>query len=48
VIEDQVMVQGRITLTRYNLREKNPALHATDVSIIAGLGIQRAVGRVGQ
>jgi 3-hydroxyacyl-[acyl-carrier-protein] dehydratase len=37
VIEDQVMVQGRITLTRYNLREKNPALHGTDVSIIAGL-----------
>ncbi len=37
VIEDQVMVQGRFTLTRYNLREKNPALHGTDVSIIVGL-----------
>jgi len=37
VIEDQVMVQGRFTLTRYNLREKNPALHATDVSIVEGL-----------
>jgi 3-hydroxyacyl-[acyl-carrier-protein] dehydratase len=37
VIEDQVMVQGRFTLIRYNLREKNPALHATDASIVAGL-----------
>jgi 3-hydroxyacyl-[acyl-carrier-protein] dehydratase len=37
VIEDQVMVQGRFTLTRYNLRERNPALHTTDVSIITGL-----------
>jgi len=37
VIEGQVMVQGRITLTRYNLRERNPSLHATDASIVAGL-----------
>ena len=37
IIEGQVMVQGRITLTRYNLRERNPALHATDASIVAGL-----------
>src|SRR3954467_9493092 len=29
VIDGQVMVQGRITLTRYNLRERNPSLHAT-------------------
>jgi 3-hydroxyacyl-[acyl-carrier-protein] dehydratase len=37
VIDDQVMVQGRFTLTRYNLREKNPALHATDAAIVAKL-----------
>ena len=37
VIDDQVMVQGRLTLTRYNLREKNPALHATDAAIVAKL-----------
>jgi 3-hydroxyacyl-[acyl-carrier-protein] dehydratase len=37
VIEEQVMVQGRFTLVRYNLRDKNPALHATDVSIVSGL-----------
>lgn len=37
VIDDQVMVQGRFTLTRSNLRERNPALHATDASIVAGL-----------
>jgi 3-hydroxyacyl-[acyl-carrier-protein] dehydratase len=37
VVDDQVMVRGRFTLTRYNLREKNPALHATDAAIVAGL-----------
>jgi len=37
IIDGQVMVQGRITLTRYNLRDRNPALHATDASIVAGL-----------
>ena len=37
VIDDQVMVKGRFTLTRYNLRDKNPALVATDASIVAGL-----------
>lgn len=37
VIDNQVMVQGRITLTRYNLRERNPALHTTDAQIVAGL-----------
>lgn len=34
VIDDQVMVQGRFTLTRYNLRERNPALHAVDAQIV--------------
>ncbi len=37
VIDDQVMVKGRFTLTRYNLRDRNPALHATDASIVAFL-----------
>ncbi len=37
VIEDQVMVKGRFTLTRYNLRDRNPALHATDANIVDGL-----------
>jgi 3-hydroxyacyl-[acyl-carrier-protein] dehydratase len=37
VIDDQAMVQGRFTLTRYNLREKNPALHTTDAAIVAKL-----------
>ena len=37
VIDGQVMVQGRITLTRYNLRDKDPGLHATDAQIVAGL-----------
>lgn len=37
VIDDQVMVSGRFTLTRYNLRDKNPALHATDASIVANM-----------
>ncbi len=37
IIDDQTMVQGRFTLTRYNLRERNPSLHATDATIVAGL-----------
>src|SRR5437763_13485588 len=37
LVGDQVMVKGRFTLTRYNLRERNPALHATDATIVAGL-----------
>ena len=37
VIDGQEMVKGRFTLTRYNLRDKNPELHATDASIVAGL-----------
>src|SRR3954470_11660358 len=35
-IEGQEMVKGRFTLTRYNLRERDPSLHATDASIVAG------------
>lgn len=37
VIDGQEMVKGRFILTRYNLREKNPALHATDGMIVAGM-----------
>src|SRR5215210_9366682 len=37
MIDGQEMVKGRFTLTRYNLRERDPALHATDASIVAGL-----------
>lgn len=37
IVDDQVMVQGRFTLTRYNLRDRQPALHTTDASIVAGL-----------
>jgi len=37
VIDGQEMVKGRFTLTRYNLRDKDPALHATDASIVDGL-----------
>src|SRR5258707_1020958 len=36
-IEGQEMVKGRFTLTRYNLRERDPALHVTDTSIVSGL-----------
>lgn len=36
-IDDQEKVKGRFVLTRYNLRDKDPALHATDASIVAGL-----------
>jgi 3-hydroxyacyl-[acyl-carrier-protein] dehydratase len=35
--DDQVMVKGRFTLTRYNLRERNPELHATDRLIVEHL-----------
>jgi 3-hydroxyacyl-[acyl-carrier-protein] dehydratase len=37
VIDAQEMVKGRFTLTRYNLRDKDPDLHGTDSSIVAGL-----------
>ena len=36
-IDGQTMVRGQFTLTRYNLRERDPDLHATDASIVAGL-----------
>lgn len=37
VIDDQIMVRGRFTLTRYNLRERDPLLAATDSSIVEHL-----------
>ena len=37
IIDGQEMVKGRFTLTRYNLRDKNPSLHATDSLIVSGL-----------
>jgi len=36
VIDGQEMVKGRFALMRYNLRERDPELHATDASIVAG------------
>ena len=36
-IDGQEMVKGRFTLTRYNLRERDPSLHSTDALIVAGL-----------
>lgn len=36
-IDGQEMVKGRFTLTRYNLRERDPGLHTTDAAIVAGL-----------
>lgn len=36
-IDGQEMVKGRFSLMRYNLRERDPALHATDTAIVAGL-----------
>src|SRR3954463_5476534 len=35
--DGQVMVKGQFTLTRYNLRDRDPALHTTDASLVAGL-----------
>jgi 3-hydroxyacyl-[acyl-carrier-protein] dehydratase len=37
VIDGQEMVKGRITLTRYNLRDRDPELHLTDRTIVEGL-----------
>ncbi len=37
LIDGQEMVKGRITLSRYNLRDKDPALHHTDAMIVEGL-----------
>ncbi len=36
-IDGQSMVRGQFTLMRYNLRDRDPELHATDASIVAGL-----------
>ncbi len=36
-IEGQSMVRGQFTLMRYNLRDRDPELHSTDASIVAGL-----------
>jgi 3-hydroxyacyl-[acyl-carrier-protein] dehydratase len=46
-IEGQEMVKGRFTLTRYNLRDKDPELHPTDASIVAGLRDQYVTLRKG-
>lgn len=36
MIDDQTMVKvNKLTLTRYNLRERDPALHATDAALVA-------------
>lgn len=37
IIDDQVMVQGRFTLTRYNLRERDPELHVLDTVMVDSL-----------
>jgi 3-hydroxyacyl-[acyl-carrier-protein] dehydratase len=37
IIDGQEMVKGRFTLTRYNLRDRSPDLHQTDVQIVTGL-----------
>ncbi len=37
VIDGQEMVKGRFTLMRYNFRDRDPDLHATDAAIVAGL-----------
>src|SRR5215469_13683809 len=37
LIDGQEMVKGRFTLMRYNLRERDAELHATDASIVNGL-----------
>ena len=36
-IEGQSMVKGQLTLRRFNLRDREPGLHTTDASIVAGL-----------
>jgi 3-hydroxyacyl-[acyl-carrier-protein] dehydratase len=37
IVEGQVMVSGRLTLTRYNLRDRDPQLHTTDAAIVEHL-----------
>jgi 3-hydroxyacyl-[acyl-carrier-protein] dehydratase len=46
-IDGQEMVKGRITLMRYNLRDKDPGLYATDSAIVAGLRELYATLRMG-
>ncbi len=36
-IDGQTMVKGQFTLMRYNLRDRDPGLHATDAMIVEGL-----------
>ncbi len=36
-LDDLVVVQGRFTLTRYNLRERDPALHVLDTVMVDSL-----------
>jgi 3-hydroxyacyl-[acyl-carrier-protein] dehydratase len=36
LIDGQEMVKGRIILTRYNLRDRDPELHTTDSLIVEG------------
>ncbi len=37
LIDGQEMVKGRIALRRFNLRDRDPGLHQTDSTIVAGL-----------
>src|SRR3954465_6698482 len=37
MIDGKEMVKGRFTLTRYNLRDRDPELHTTDTAIVASL-----------
>lgn len=37
IIDGKPVVRGRLTLTRYNLRERDPALHTTDTLIVEHL-----------
>jgi 3-hydroxyacyl-[acyl-carrier-protein] dehydratase len=37
VIDGQMMVSGRFTVDRFNLRDRDPNLHSTDAALVAGL-----------
>jgi 3-hydroxyacyl-[acyl-carrier-protein] dehydratase len=37
LVDGQEVVKGRFTLTRYNLRERDPSLHTTDAAIVTTL-----------
>lgn len=47
VIDGQVMVQGKFTLLRYNLRDRDPSLHTLDTSMVASLRDLHATLRKG-